>query len=106
APPDPDVERKVHRTIAQVTEQIPALQYNTAIAALMECLNTIRAGGRTASRAEVEPLVPMLAPFAPHVAEELWERLGHGESIFVAPNWPAYDEAKAAETTVTVAVQV
>ncbi|HET9947917.1 MAG TPA: class I tRNA ligase family protein, partial [Longimicrobiales bacterium] len=106
ADPDPEVERKVHQTIKQVTEQIPALQYNTAIAALMECLNRIRAGGRTAARAEIEPLVPLLAPFAPHIAEELWERLGHEGSIFDAPNWPSYDEAKAAEVNVTIAVQV
>jgi leucyl-tRNA synthetase len=104
--PDPDVERKVHQTIRQLTEQIPTLQYNTAIAALMECLNTVRAGGRVAVRAEVEPLVPMIAPFAPHIAEELWERLGHPESLFDAPNWPVYDEAKAAETRMTIAVQV
>jgi leucyl-tRNA synthetase len=105
-PADPDVERKVHRTIKQVTEQIPTLQYNTAIAALMECLNRIRAGGRTPRRAEVEPLVPLVAPFAPHIAEELWERLGHTASIFDAPNWPSYDEVKALESTVTIAVQV
>jgi len=104
--PDPAVERKVHQTIKQVTEQIPSLQYNTAIAALMECLNAIRSGGRAWTRAEVEPLVPMLAPFAPHIAEELWERLGHAESIFARANWPAFDAAKATETSVTIAVQV
>jgi leucyl-tRNA synthetase len=104
--PDPAVERKVHQTIGQVTDQIPTLQYNTAIAALMECLNSIRAGGRTPVRSEVEPLVPLVAPFAPHIAEELWERLGHQGSIFDGANWPAYDEAKAVESTVTIAVQV
>ena len=104
--PDPAVERKVHQTIRQVTEQLPSLQYNTAIAAVMECLNAVRAGGRTAQRAEVEPLVPLVAPFAPHLAEELWERLGHEGGIFEGPNWPSYDEAKAVESTVTIAVQV
>ena len=102
---DPDVERKLHQTIRQVTEQIPALGYNTAIAALMECLNTIRAGGRSAVRAEVEPLVPMVAPFAPHIAEELWERLGHEGSVFDG-NWPEFDASKAVESSVEVAVQV
>ncbi|MEQ1856643.1 MAG: leucine--tRNA ligase [Longimicrobiales bacterium] len=103
---DPAVERKVHQTIRQVTEQIPTLQYNTAVAALMECLNVVRAGGRAVARTEIEPLVPMLAPFAPHIAEELWERLGHGGSIFDGANWPSYDPAKATETSVTIAVQV
>ena len=105
-PPDPDVERKVHRAIRQVSEQIPSLQYNTAIAAVMECLNVVRAGGRMAMRAEVEPLVVMMAPFAPHLAEELWERLGHEGGIFDGANWPLCDEAKATESTVQVAIQV
>ncbi len=104
--PDLDVERKVHQTIRQVTEQIPRLGYNTAIAALMECLNVVRAGGRTAVRAEVEPLVVMVAPFAPHLAEELWERLGHEGGLFDGGRWPELDPAKAVEDTVEIAVQV
>ncbi|MDT8341249.1 MAG: leucine--tRNA ligase [Longimicrobiales bacterium] len=104
--PDPDVERKLHQTIGQVTGQLADLQYNTAIAALMECLNTVRAGGRTAARGEVEPLVVMAAPFAPHLAEELWEALGHEGSLFDAAPWPAFDPEKARESTVEVAVQV
>jgi leucyl-tRNA synthetase len=104
--PDPAVERKVHQTIAQVTAQIPVLAYNTAIAAMMECLNAIRAGGRRAARAEIEPLIVMIAPFAPHVAEELWERAGHDESIFDGANWPKHDPAKTVEDTLAVAVQV
>lgn len=103
---DPDVERKVHQTIRQVTQQLPELGYNTSIAAMMECLNVIRAGGRTAVRAEVEPLVVMIAPFAPHLAEELWERLGHEGGIFEGANWPAFDASKAIESTIEVAVQV
>jgi len=104
--PDADVERKVHQTIRQVGEQIPALGYNTSIAALMECLNVVRADGRAAVRAEVEPLVVMVAPFAPHIAEELWERLGREGSIFDGASWPDFDAAKAAESTVEIAVQV
>src|SRR4030095_7167400 len=70
--PDPLVERKLHQTIRQVTEQIAGLHYNTAIAALMEYLNVVRAGGRTPRRTEIEPVVVLLAPFAPHIAEELY----------------------------------
>lgn len=106
ADPDPAVERKLHATIRRVTEQIPELQYNTAIAATMEYLNAVRAGGRRARRGEVEPLVPLIAPFCPHLAEELWERLGHRESIFEGANWPAYDPEKARQDTVDLAVQV
>jgi len=104
--PDVSVERKIHRTVKQVTEQLPTLQYNTAVAALMECLNAVRAGGRQAVRAEVEPLVRLVAPFAPHLAEELWQRLGHDGSIFDGAQWPSYDEAKTVDDTVKVAVQV
>jgi leucyl-tRNA synthetase len=103
---DPDVEKKLHQTIRQVTEQLATLQFNTAIAALMECLNAVRAGGRTPALAEVEPLVVLVAPFAPHLAEELWEHLGHGESVFEGARWPAYDPEKVREQEVEIAVQV
>jgi leucyl-tRNA synthetase len=106
APADPEVERKLHQTIDQVTRQLPELQYNTAIAAMMEYLNVVRAGGRTPARAEVEPLVVLVAPFAPHIAEELWERLGHTGGLFDAAPWPEADPAKMVEETKTVAVQV
>jgi len=105
-PADPGLEPKLHRTIKRVTEQIAALRYNTAIAAMMEYLNGVRAGGRTPVRAEVEPLVRLVAPFAPHMAEELWRRLGNRASIFEGANWPAFDPARAAELMVKVAVQV
>jgi len=104
--PDADLERKLHRTIKQTTRQIGELRYNTAIAAMMEYLNAARAGGRTPCRAEVEPLVPLIAPFAPHMAEELWQRLGHRGSIFEGANWPTFDSAKAVEQQVRIAVQV
>jgi len=104
--PDPDVERKLHQTIEQVTGQLAELGYNTSIAAMMEYLNVARAGGRTPARAEVEPLVVMLAPFAPHIAEELWEILGHNGSIFDAAPWPEFDAEKAKEDAVDLAVQV
>jgi leucyl-tRNA synthetase len=106
AEPDPDVERKLHQTIRQITRQMPELGFNTSIAAMMEYLNVVRAGGRTAARSEVEALVVMIAPFAPHMAEELWELLGHDNGIFDGANWPEFDEAKTRETSVKLAVQV
>jgi leucyl-tRNA synthetase len=106
ASPDADVEQKLHATIRKVTEDIGALRYNTAIAALMEYLNAVREGGRRAKRAEVEPMVPLVAPFAPHIAEELWQRLGHEESLFDGGVWPAFDPALATADSVEMVVQV
>jgi leucyl-tRNA synthetase len=103
--PDAGVMRKLHQTIRKVTDDIPALSYNTAIAAMMEYVNVLRAHERTPHVREVEPLVQLVAPFAPHAAEELWEVLGHDRSIF-DDGWPAFDAALAAEDSVTVAVQV
>jgi leucyl-tRNA synthetase len=103
--PDPLVMRKLHQTIRKVGEDVPRLSYNTAIAAMMEYVNTLRRGERRPHRAEVEPLVPMVAPFAPHVAEELWQRLGHGGSVFDA-GWPEFDAAMASEDRIELAVQV
>jgi leucyl-tRNA synthetase len=97
--------RKLHQAIRKVGDDIAELSYNTAIAAMMEYMNTLRRGERRPHRDEVEPLVQLAAPFAPHLAEELWERLGHGQSIFES-RWPAYIEALAREETIELAVQV
>ena len=103
--PDAEVMRKLHQTIRKVGDDIPKLQYNTAIAAMMEYVNVLRRAERVPHRAEVEPLIPLVASFAPHVAEELWETLGHAGSVFDA-GWPAFDPALAAGDTMTIAVQV
>jgi len=103
--PDPQVMRKLHQTIKKVSEDIPALSYNTAIAAMMEYINVVRRGERDAHRDEVLPLVQLVSPFAPHIAEELWERVGRSGSVFDA-RWPAYNPALAADELITVAVQV
>ncbi len=103
--PDAGVMRKLHKTIRKVTEDIPALSYNTAIAAMMEYMKVLRASERAAHINEVEPLVQLVAPFAPHIAEELWERFGHKRSVFDA-GWPAFDPELAADELVTMAVQV
>src|SRR5262249_37757353 len=102
---DTHVLRKLHQTIKKVTHDIPALSYNTAIAAMMEYLNVVRSGERRVHRDAIEPLVRLLSPFAPHIAEELWEQFGREGSIFDA-GWPAADEALAAEELITIAVQV
>ncbi len=104
--PDPALDRMLHATIRKVTEDIGSLSYNTAIAAMMEYLNAVREGGRRANRREVEPLVPLVAPFAPHIAEELWQRLGSTTSLFETRSWPSWDEARTRADIVDVVVQV
>jgi leucyl-tRNA synthetase len=99
-----DVLVKYHQTVKRVTEGMEELRYNTSIAALMELVNALRSDTCT-HRALVEGLVIMLAPFAPHFAEESWERLGHTTSVFDA-RWPAWDEGLVVEDQVEVVVQV
>ncbi len=100
--------RKLHQTIRGVSEDLEEFRYNTAIAKMMEYANVLR-GRRVESAAvgsaELEPLVIMLSPLAPHFAEECWERLGHQESVF-AQSWPDHDETLARENQVEVVVQV
>ncbi len=105
ASPDADVMRKLHQTIKKVGDDVPRLSYNTAIAAMMEYMNVLRKGERAVARAEVEPVVQLVAPFAPHMAEELWERFGHDRSVFDS-GWPSFDPKLAAEDTIELVVQV
>ena len=105
APPDAEVDRKLHATIRKVGDDIPRLGYNTAIAAMMEYMNTLRKGDRVPRRSEVEPLVQLVAPFAPHLAEELWEQLGNSGSVFDS-TWPVFDPALLSTDEVEIAVQV
>jgi len=99
------VERKLHQTIRKVTADTEALRYNTAIAAMMEYVNELRSAECTLPTA-VEPLLVMLAPFAPHLAEELWSAAGHPDSIFIAGRWPSYDETLATAEEIELVVQV
>ncbi|WP_129338376.1 leucine--tRNA ligase [Cellulomonas endophytica] len=96
--------RLLHRTIADVTEDMGAMRVNTAIAKLIVLNNHLTTLDR-APRAAVEPLVLMLAPVAPHLAEELWQRLGHDRSLAHEP-FPAADPALLVEETVTCVLQV
>ncbi len=103
APPEALV-RAMHATIGRVTRDTEALDYNTAIAAMMEYVNALREAG-IATSPLVEPLVTMLAPYAPHFAEECWERLGRQGSVMDA-TWPSYDAARALADEVEMVVQV
>ena len=98
------VEMKWHQTLMRAHEGLEQLRYNTAIAACMELLNTMREA-QCADRRVVEDMIVMLAPFAPHFAEECWERLGHGTTVF-DERWPEWDASLAVEDSVEVAVQV
>ncbi len=102
--PEAATARLMHQTVRKVTEDIEALKFNTAVSQMMVFTNELTRLERR-PRAGVETLVLVLAPFAPHIAEELWHRLGHGESLARAP-WPAWDPALCVEDTVTLAVQV
>jgi len=102
--PAPEIDRVLHQTIRKVTEDIEALHFNTAIAQLMVYVNALTPLERR-PRAAIEPLVLVLAPFAPHLCEELWRRMGHAQSLAYEP-WPAWDPAKVVEQSVTLAVQI
>ena len=95
---------QLHRTIKKVTEDIEALQFNTAIAALMELLNTAYREPRITS-GSLENFILLVSPFAPHFGEELWARLGHSDSLAYAP-WPSYDPNLVSEKTVKISLQV
>jgi leucyl-tRNA synthetase len=103
-PADDELRRTLHRTIKAVTEDMEALRFNTAIARYFELNNELVALDRV-PREVAEVLVRLLAPIAPHIAEELWERLGHADSVAYAP-WPEFDAGLAAADTVVMVVQV
>ena len=109
------VVRKMHQTIRKVGEDIEhRFHLNTAVSSLMEFLNLIKkerdslivtSGGREALRQSLQALIVLLSPFAPHIAEELWEKTGHTGLLMRSP-WPAFDEELAREELVTLVVQV
>ena len=104
-----DILRSVHRTIKKVTDDIEEHKFNTAIASLMELTNALyKARPITCSddwQFVLESLLQLLAPFAPHMSEALWHKLGHDDSIHV-DYWPSWDEKYLIEDTVTLAVQI
>jgi leucyl-tRNA synthetase len=104
AVPTEDQNRILHRTIMAVTEDTAAMEFNTAIARMMEFTNFFTRQ-ETRPKSAMERLVLLLAPYAPHIAEELWQVLGHDQTLAYEP-WPAYDEALTKEDTIEIPVQI
>jgi leucyl-tRNA synthetase len=104
AVPAPDYERLYHQTVKKVGDDIDGLRFNTSISQMMIFLNeTMKLEIRP--RKQLENFVLLLAPFAPHLAEELWEKLGHTNTL-AYESWPVYDEEKCIETTMEVVLQI
>jgi leucyl-tRNA synthetase len=106
-----NINRSVHSMIKKMTEDIEGNRYNTAIAAAMACTNDLykykaaNFGKNDTWQSALENLAACIAPFAPHISEELWLKLGHHITIH-KDTWPKFDEKYLAQDTVTIAVQV
>ena len=100
---DEALESLVHKTVKKVGDDIEAMKYNTAIAAMMTLINEFYKAG-SVTKFDVETFVKILSPFAPHLCEEMWESMGHKTMLAVTP-WPQYDEAKTVDSTVEIGVQ-
>jgi leucyl-tRNA synthetase len=107
AQPDDAIERALHRLIAKVGPDIDRLAFNTAIAAMMEFVKNAGAGeGKAAlTRSQAERFTLVLAPFVPHLAEELWQKLGHAGSLAYEP-WPAHDPAMLVDSHIEIPIQI
>ncbi len=103
-PATPELEAILHKTAKKVGEDIEAFKFNTAISQMMICLNAMEEATGL-RKGQWKAFVRLLAPFAPHIAEELWERLGEQGSVHKA-EWPQFDPAKIISTTATVVVQI
>jgi leucyl-tRNA synthetase len=101
---DDETRRMVHKTVRKVSSDIEELRLNTAISAMMILVRHLGALADV-PREAVETLALILAPFAPHLSEEIWERLGHRESLAYAP-WPAFDPELVRDATIEIGVQV
>jgi leucyl-tRNA synthetase len=101
---DPRILKELHKTIKGVTEDIEKLQFNTAIAKMMEFINLAYKVEKI-DREVGEKFILILSPFAPHIAEEIWERFGHNNTLAYEP-WPEYDEELIKEDTIEIPIQV
>ena len=104
AAPSTELLRSLHATIQKVSDDIDRLQFNTAISALMVLVNDLTKE-TVRPRAAMETLLLLLAPFAPHMAEELWKQLGHEKTLAYEP-WPVADAMYLAKTEVEMPVQI
>ena len=103
-PSSAKLESAVHKTVRKVDSDIEEMKFNTAIAAMMGLLNEIY-DEKQIGREDYKMLVRLICPFAPHLAEELWQMLG-GEGLCALAAWPQYDEAKTVDATIELAVQI
>jgi leucyl-tRNA synthetase len=101
---DGTLTKVYHQTVKKVTSDFEQLGFNTAISQMMIFVNEVYKAGKC-PRAYAEGLIKMLSCICPHVGEELWEKLGHSDTI-AFESWPEYDEAKTVESTVEIAVQI
>lgn len=101
---DEGLERVHHATVKKVAEDIEGLRFNTAVSQMMIFVNEVTKS-EVRPRQFLEPFVLVLSPFAPHLAEELWQKLGHHASLAYEP-WPTYDPSKLEESTVEVVLQI
>ena len=102
--PTDDQNRVSHKTIKAVTADVSTMDFNTAVARMMEFVNFFTKE-KTRPRSVMEPFVLLLSPYAPHIAEELWQLLGHDETLAYEP-WPTFDEAATRDATVEIPVQI
>jgi len=102
--PNEDVERELHKTIAKVTGDIPQLAYNTAIASMIEFVNTATNEGAITT-SQLLRFVRVLSPFAPHISQELFARLGE-DSYVCSSRWPSFDETMLVASTIELPVQI
>lgn len=100
----PALETKLHKLIKKVSGDIEEMKFNTAVAAMMAFLNEVDEVG-SISKEELSVFVRLLCPFAPHIAEEIWETLGNKTLCSLSP-WPEFDEAKTVDQTIEIAVQI
>ncbi|MEI8345483.1 MAG: class I tRNA ligase family protein [Candidatus Omnitrophota bacterium] len=103
-PAEPEVEKLIHRTVKKVTDDVEALAFNTAISSMMIFVNEMSKKS-VKSKAVMEKFVLILSPMAPHLAEELWQRLGHSQSLAHQP-WPEFDPAILQEDSIEIAVMI